>query len=362
MITFRKIWHFFMSSRFFAIIITGTILFIIADFDVNGEEGQTLASTPASYAAPAYLNVIILGDSLIMENRIALAESLFMDLDKEYPAVSALYRALCLYLRMMEYENTDGTDEFDKLIEIVIKSPRLSSGEDPWKLYHCAAAYGLQGIHRSFNNKWFLAAVSAYRSAVIFQDIIDRYPKFYDACTGLGQYLYWRSVLANRFHISRFIDDQRTEAIKYLYLGLEKGFLPSTIGLLSLSEIFIEENRPYDAVKLLEDYLKIFPRSRILLWQYAEALKRTERSKESIPVYEHLLNYYLNATCDDGSTVLKVRWKMAELSYDMGDSVVAEKLCRQILDSSRDRSVQASQKNRIDKAESLLKKILQEHD
>ena len=153
------------------------------------------------------------------------------------------------------------------------------------------------------------------------------------------------------------VKNKHEEGIKKLQIGLQRGILPRTVAILAFTEICINENRHEKAIKYLEDLLKKHSQSRILLWQYAEVLKRIDRKGEAIEIYVRLLEHYMNDPEDDGSIVLKTQWKMAELYYKMGEYTRSKELLNFILEEQSNSEVRKKQNIRIRKAEELLKKL-----
>lgn len=214
---------------------------------------------------------------------------------KESPAepIGFFFRAAVLQARMMDYENY-GADEAAffaatgacrKLAQQQLRERR----NEAWAHFFLGSAMGYEAFVVGKKKKYFEAFRYGWDSIQHLETALKINPRLYDAYLGIGTYKYYRSKMSKSFSWLPFIKDERELGIRMVREALAKGRYSRTAAINGLSWILMDENRPAEALALIDSALTQYSSSRFFLWAAGEAAFRVGRYDRAAVHYQQIL-------------------------------------------------------------------------
>jgi len=203
------------------------------------------------------------------------------------------FRAAVLQARMMDYENYEkdekaffaATTNCRKLAQQQLRERR----NEAWAHFFFGSAIGYEAFVVGKKKKYFEAFRYGWESIQHLEAALKIDPELYDAYLGIGTYKYYRSKMSKRFNWLPFVKDERAIGIGMIRAALAKGHYSRTAAVNGLSWILMDENRPAEALALIDSALALYPTSRFFLWAAGEAAFRVGRYDHAAAHYRQIL-------------------------------------------------------------------------
>ncbi len=174
---------------------------------------------------------------------------------------------------------------------------------DPDALYYLGAVYGvLAGYEASTARKFFAALRNGSRSVELHQKVVKLRPDYYDAYLSIGLYDY---IVGNLPFVVKAlaaiggIRGNKARGIRELQEVVEKSVQSADDARVLLLAIYQNENRPDDALRLLEELSAKYPHNYLIRLETALTLVQLERAGEAYAIFEDLLKDPHAATAMD---------------------------------------------------------------
>ncbi len=216
--------------------------------------------------------------------------------------------------------------------------------EDP-----STAAEGLYylGMARSYiayynfrdGENWLSGLSHGLKATGFLEDCLEINPKAYDAMTGIGTYMYWKSQNMSFLTWTPLVDDERYAGIHMLRLSELKAQYSSQQATNSLIWIYIEEERWNDAIHSARGILRRFPANRLFLWGLASAAEGREDWALARKAYQRIVASIDKEVSERRYIEIQARAKIALMSYELGDTSRAKQECDWVL---RQRGIELS--------------------
>lgn len=223
---------------------------------------------------------------------------------KIYPKepIGYFFRAAVLQARMMDYENY-GTDEkafleatgwCRQLAQQKLKDPALTGNAKAWAHFFFGSAIGYEAFVIGKKKKYFEAFHYGWQSIQHLEAALKIDPQLYDAYLGIGTYKYYRSKMSKSFRWLPFIKDEREMGMNMIRQALAQGRYSRTAAINGLGWILMDEDRPKEALALIDSALVTYPASRFFLWSAGEAAFRVKRYEQAAAHYRQILSSLQN--------------------------------------------------------------------
>ena len=201
-------------------------------------------------------------NELIAREEYSLAFNAIDELDKHISA--DFWRAAVLITRWNDLKQLEDYRQamllFNELAKI--KSDSL----DLENKFYIAQAVGQIAIDDAQNGRWIDAISSSRKSVSLMEDILDSYPEFIDAKTGIAVYRYWindKLPFYSWLNL-RFLDG--SQSIETLEAVSRKGIYSRTLSLQQLFWIYINEEEYDNAESTYRRFVSSYPDTRLGLW------------------------------------------------------------------------------------------------
>jgi len=156
-------------------------------------------------------------------------------------------------------------------------------------------------------------------------------PKCYDAMTGTGTYMYWKSRKMSFLTWTPLVDDEREKGISMLRKAAKNATYTGTQAINALIWIYIEEERWGDAIRAAQSVLKYYPDHRLFLWGLASAAEGKEDWKLARSAYERIVASVDAGIEEPRYVLIQARAKIGRMAMNMGDTETAVRECRWVL-------------------------------
>jgi hypothetical protein len=300
------------------------------------------------------------GINNIINSRYDSAERNFRQLSEEFPMLPLgdIYSASVKIARSYDNgEDYDGSAVLDLLQSGRVKAKILLE-DDPgnnWNRYFLALAEGYSAYFNALRENWITAFTGAVSSADLFRQCLAKEHGFFEAYSALGTYYYWKSRKLEPLSWLPFFKDDTEEGIKLLQAASDSALYSRYLAVNSLIWIYIDQKRFADAAALAENILKVYPESRYFKWGLARALEETDKER-SIKIYYEILDSYDHPSIQNE---LKLKHKIAQQHFFLGNNEYSLKLCREILSKkftahSDDRRI----RSRLERVAELMNELL----
>ena len=240
---------------------------------------------------PPLKHRIIQGIELTLNNQFARAESLYLELAREFPhhPMGYFYVGATLQADMLDREEYDREEEFYRFMNRAIRcadSLRQLGQADAWIYFYQGSAFIYRSFMKSKRENWFGAYRDAVRGVSRLETALALDSTLYDAYLGVGSYKYWKSAKVNWIP---FIKDEREVGIRMVETAIQKGKFVHWVGRDQLCWILMNEKSYARALQLARENLQAFPRSRFFKWTLVEVAQHAGDYRISYPLYRELL-------------------------------------------------------------------------
>jgi len=210
--------------------------------------------------------------------------------------------------------------------------------KDPDALYFLGAVYGVMaGYEASTARKFFAAMRNGSRSVDLHQQVVKLKPDYYDAYLSIGMYDYILGSLPFPLKALAAIGGMRgskSRGIQELQQVIEKGPNTADDARVMLLAIYQNENRPEEALALLQNLIARYPGSYLLKLETASTLVQLHRAAEAYKLFDDLLK--------DSNTALAFDL----IHYQYGEALAAnnehERAAEQFLFATRAKNAEPS--------------------
>lgn len=265
------------------------------------------------HSLPIFCMILLVGScwgrTVVFEDSIAraiisraLKETFMMEYDKalqsteelrrHYPnhAVYPLMRVGVLYCRMLDYEDLEDIDEFERWFDIAWKKTKelSESGETAEANLYQGVLLGFRALLHQRLGEWWSSVRVGIKAAGHMKACLEQDSSYADAYLGVGTYKYWASRAMDFINWLPFIPDQKEEGIELMRRAMNEGLFGREISRSTLAWTLIDYNRPIEAVKLSIEGLKHYPGSRFYLWTLADGYFQMGRLQYAAQVYQQL--------------------------------------------------------------------------
>jgi tetratricopeptide (TPR) repeat protein len=207
------------------------------------------------------------------------------------------FRAAVLQSRMMDYEDYNGDEKafFDatgacrKLAQTKLQDHTIAGRDEAWAHFFLGSAMGYEAFFIGKKKRYLEAFRYGWQSIQHLEAALKIDPQLYDAYLGIGTYKYYRSKMSKKFSWLPFVKDERELGIRMIRLSIAKGHYSRTASINGLGWILMDENRPAEALALIDSALAIYPNSRFFLWSAGEAAYRVAHYEQAAAHYRLIL-------------------------------------------------------------------------
>ncbi|MDZ7345072.1 MAG: hypothetical protein ONA90_11235 [candidate division KSB1 bacterium] len=207
--------------------------------------------------------------------------------------VGFLFHAAILQSRMLDYETFEDEKAFFKATSVCRKLAQTKVArrpKDAWAHFFLGSALGYEAFFLGKKQRYLEALRAGWQCLQHLETAVKLEPQLYDAYLGIGTYKYYRSKLSKNFSWLPFVDDEREAGISMIRQAAAKGRYSRYAAINGLAWILLAENRPEEALTLVDSVLAFFPTSRFFLWGAAEAAYRTKRYEKAGQHYQQILS------------------------------------------------------------------------
>jgi tetratricopeptide (TPR) repeat protein len=297
------------------------------------------------------------GIALSGKQQYGAARRVFERAMRDYPAHPAGYLNLAILLQVMSLDfevpvemprYLNSLEKAQLLAEAMTEIPAL---EAEGNYYIGMARSYLAYYHFRDGENWLSGLSQGLKATGFLEDCLEENPRAYDAMTGIGTYMYWKSKNMSFLTWTPFIDDERHAGIDMLRLAEVKAEYTAQQATNSLIWIYIEEERWTDAIKSAQRILRQFPGNRLFLWGLASAAEGKQDWRTAREAYRRIIASMDDEVADRRYIELQARAKIASMSYLLGDKETAKKECRWMLQQGKQslRGLTEDGKNRIER-------------
>jgi len=333
------------------------VLFILLLLAFSGSLWSEL-----SMDSPEVERIILKGLKLVHDDKTTEAVEEFKKLIKLFPddPIGYFYVAASLQTMMDDYRNYSYLDEFNKYMNLAIKTAEEKKKKGNLSAYDClymGGAIGYRGIHKALTGNWFGAFVDGLKGKGYLEKALKLDPELYDAYYGLGTYHFWKSLKSKIFWWLPFVADKRQMGIDMIKLAIEKGKYSREDAKYALVRIWVE-NKEYDkAFAMIEKLRKARPNKPFLLWFLGQAQLETQRYDEAIKTYRSLLSALTSSPYYHPAGEVECRYYLALAYYKNKAFEESYAQIDSILSFQKDSRRNKSMREFIGKAKKLRKKI-----
>jgi tetratricopeptide (TPR) repeat protein len=335
------------------------LLFLIVLLPVVSVQGEM------SMDSPEVDSVIFTGLRLVYADSTMQAVDEFKKLITIFPddPIGYFYVAAALQNMMDDYRNYSYTDEFNKYLNLAIKTAedRKKKGNlDAYDYLYLGGAIGFRGIHKALTGDWVGGFVDGLKGRNYLVKALETDSTLYDVYYGLGSYHFWRSLKSKSFWWLPFIGDNRQKGINMIMLAIQKGKYAKQDAELALVRIWVE-NKEYDkAFDQINKLSRIYPHKPFLLWFLGQAQMENKMYSGAIQTYQELLEALTSSPYYAPAGEVECRYDLALAYYQNGDYKDSSDQINTILTFKKDDDMDKGMKDFINKAEDLQKKIKKE--
>ncbi|MDZ7363980.1 MAG: tetratricopeptide repeat protein [candidate division KSB1 bacterium] len=288
-----------MKITFFAILAVQVFLHDVITYAHPNENAEAPATTGALLNLDHNTRIDSLLQTAITQTILQRYEEALALIDlvvKSTPnePVGYFFRAAVLQARMLDYEDYDhdekaffsATAVCRKLAQTKLKERR----DKAWAHFFYGSAMGYEAFLLGKKKKYFEAFRYGWQSLQHLEAALKIEPQLHDACLGIGTYKYYRSKMSRTFSWLPFVKDEREEGIRMIRQAIAHGRYGRTAAINGLSWILIDENRPAEALALVDSALVMYPTSRFFLWSAGEAAYRAKRYDQAAAHYRLIIS------------------------------------------------------------------------
>jgi tetratricopeptide (TPR) repeat protein len=323
------------------------------------------AAADLTMESPQVDSIIMRGLDLVHTDSTDQAVDEFKKLVEIFPndPIGYFYVAASIQTMMDDYRNYSYQDEFNKYMDLTIKTAEAKSKQKHLTAddyLYLGGAVGYRGIHKALTGNWPGAFVDGLKGKGYLEDALKLNPKLYDVYYGLGSYHFWKSLKSKIFWWLPFVADNRQMGIDMIKLAIEKGRFARDDAQLALVRIWVE-NKEYDkAFAQIETLQKKYPHKPFLFWFLAQAQRDNKMYDGAILTYRQLLEALTSSPYYSPAGEVECRYDLALTYYDKGDLDDALAQVDSILTFEKLAKTDKNIKDFVGKAKDLMKKIKKE--
>ncbi|RMG67799.1 MAG: hypothetical protein D6715_03880 [Calditrichaeota bacterium] len=328
---------------------------LLVGFLPAGEAGRVIDPTQEDVAA-----AIREGMELTVRNRFEQADSLFHRLIQKYPdqPFGYFYVAANLQAWMLDEEDFSRSGLFQLYLNRVLVRCDSLEKIDPnngWLAFYRGSAHLYKGFLNSKLGHWWGAYREARKGVKELERVLAKDSTLYDALLGIGSYKYWKSAKSGVLRFLPLIADEREEGLRLVEKAIERGHFVYWVGRDQLAWMLIDSKQWERALALAKENHQQIPESRFFLWTLSEALARSGKYREALPVYRQLLESIRADGPKNHFNELHCLTKMAEINLALSRYREADSLARAGLALPLRSAVSRRAKGRLKKLRKVLK-------
>ncbi len=288
-----------MKITFFSILVVQVFLHDVITYAQAKGNAEVPATTSVSITRDHTARI----DSLL---QTAIAQTILQQYDEALALTNLVikstpneppgyfFRAAVLQARMMDYKSYEqdekaffgATAACRKLAQTKLKERR----DEAWAHFFYGSAMGYEAFLLGKKKKYFEAFRYGWQSLQHLEAALKIDPQLHDAYLGIGTYKYYRSKMSKTFSWLPFVKDEREEGILMVRQAIAHGRYSRAAAVSGLSWMLIDENRPAEALALIDSALIMYPASRFFLWSAGEAAYRAKRYDQATAHYNLILS------------------------------------------------------------------------
>lgn len=290
------------------------------------------------------------------------AEVLLKSLKKIDPSLplSELFLASNYIAKNLDFSLYDSNEIIDSLLD---EAEKLSGdllendSKNVWYIYFYALSKSYRAYFKSLTRDYLIAFADGITAVKYFEKCLLIDKNFFEAKMAIGNFLYWKSKIAEPINFLPFIKDEKQQGIKFIEETIENASYNQNISVYSLIWIYIREQRFEDAIELAQNWLKLNPDARFIKLALASAFIRVDKTK-ALSLYEDILASYKKEKYFNKVVEITIKHKAAVLQYDLANYEEALLTCVEILAiDGLSISENNPVANRINRVKELKKKI-----
>jgi tetratricopeptide (TPR) repeat protein len=277
------------------------------------------------------------GIEKIVSQKYDEAEEIFLNLDKNYPHIppGKIYSAAVEITRAYDYGINFDSDYINDNLEKAFRLCEDLLEKDPgnkWNIYFSGLAEGYKAYFNALEGNMLTALNHGFNAMQKFEKCLSADSSFYEACTALGIYKYWKSSKTDFLNWLPFFNDERDEGIKNIIHSLNHFTYNRHLAANSLLWIYIDKKDFKKAAVLAEEMVRNYPVNRQFKWGLGRAYEEISRVK-AIAVYNEILDSYKKLKLSNRSQEITIMHIIAQQYDKEGNKTAALKICRSILGS-----------------------------
>ncbi len=272
----------------------------------------------------------------IINNKYDRAVSLIDSaMTREKDPVLPVLKLAALGMRDVDYEKiVDSTSFFNAFAGATVSI-------DAWEKLHGISSYSqtLSGMSRIIHLTFYLKQkkyVTSLRKGFDALDQLREAQKMdssnHDADFFLGLYDYARAELKSRlWWILFWYPGDRRQGIEKVTRCANHGSITDEAAKLSLCDILLQEKRPMDAKKIIDEMKDRYPESRFVLWAEAKYFESRKCFLKAADVYSILASSYAETSSLGEYNYLFTSGRRAHMLLNAERCEEAKKLCDDLL-------------------------------
>ncbi|MDR2577910.1 MAG: tetratricopeptide repeat protein [Chitinispirillales bacterium] len=231
---------------------------------------------------------------LVFRENYRQAEEEARKIVRAYPDHPAGYFFLAAVAEawMHRFQSTRREAEFYRFCDQAIeRAERIlaANPRDDWARFFLGGADGYKGTYEARHERYITAFRFGWKGVSVFLRMASDGSTIPDINFGIGTYEYWRSALTRMLWWMPGVPDNRASGIQKLRDVMANGLYTRTAAGMVLIDIFMNENRPQDALNLSDRLAQQHPRALVFQWGRAAALHGLNRHEEAVTVYGQIL-------------------------------------------------------------------------
>lgn len=339
--------------------------FLIFTGHAWGEESFGLPQGKLSMDSPEVDQIIFRGVKLVHADSTFTAMEEFKKLIEIFPEdpIGYFYMSATLQTMMDDYRNYSYMDEFNKYMNLAIKTGEERKKKGNLTAYDClylGGAVGFRGINRALTGDWVGAFVDGLKGKGYLEKALKLDPEFYDVYYGLGTYHFWKSLKSRIFWWLPFVSDNRQMGINMVKLAIEKGKYAAEDAKLALVRIYVENKEYENAFTMINQLSQTYTNKPFLLWLLGRAQMETQMYAGAIHTYQNLLGALTTSLYYHPAGEVECRYYLALAYYKNNDFQNSSAQIDSILAFKKNSEKNESIKDFVHQAEDLKKKISKE--
>lgn len=208
--------------------------------------------------------------------------------------------------------------------EIIKREP-----DSPYGYFYLGTVYSYKFTYEGWRRRYWKAYRNGSKGVKKLKEALKIKPDLYDAYLGLGTYEYFGSR-ANKYVGGVKLFGNSEKGIEQLRTATEKGKYFNITAQHSLAWALTEEKRPKEAESYILELLKRYPKNRIFRWRLSQIYIEQGRYKEAIKVLEDYLSEIVKDHPWALSNIVHPKTRMAKAYFKLGDYNRCLELCREV--------------------------------